>query len=114
MAAKTTRDVLLRGLRVLGIAIREQPRLFAAAVAGSVVFSLLVVTTAYVVGAVVGEVAIPAIDSGRAEAGVLVLAAGALVGLSVLRVLSMFARRLGAGYMQYRLQASHRPPVTPR
>ena len=112
--AKTSRDVLLRGLRVLGVAIREEPRVFTIAVAGSVVFSLLVVSTAYVVGAVVGEVAIPAIDAGRVEAGTLVLAAAALIGLSVARVVSMFARRLGAGYMQYRLQASYRRRVTRR
>jgi ATP-binding cassette subfamily B protein len=114
LAAKTSRDVLLRGLRVLGVAIREEPRIFSVAVAGSVVFSLLVVGTAYVVGWVVGEVAIPAIDTGRADAGVVALAVAALVGLSVLRVLSMFARRLGAGYMQYRLQASYRRQVTRR
>jgi ABC-type multidrug transport system fused ATPase/permease subunit len=101
-------------MRVLGIAIREQPRIFTVAVAGSVVFSLLVVATAYVVGAVVGEVAIPAIDGGRVEMAGLVLAAVALVGLSVLRVLTMFARRLGAGYMQYRMQASYRRRVTRR
>ncbi|HEY8472770.1 MAG TPA: ABC transporter ATP-binding protein [Natronosporangium sp.] len=106
--------MLLRGLRVLGVAIREEPRVFTIAVAGSVVFSLLVVSTAYVVGAVVGEVAIPAIDAGRVEAGTLVLAAAALIGLSVARVVSMFARRLGAGYMQYRLQASYRRRVTRR
>lgn len=108
------RDVLLRGLRVLGVGIREQPRIFTVAVAGSIVFSLLVVATAYVVGAVVGDVAVPAIDSGRPETGALALAAAALVGLSVLRVVGMFARRLGAGYMQFRLQASYRRRVTRR
>jgi ABC-type multidrug transport system fused ATPase/permease subunit len=106
--------VLVRGLRVLGQGIREQPRLFTVAVAGSVVFSLLIVATAYVVGAVVGEVAIPAIDAGRADAGLLALAAAILVGLSLLRVVSIFARRLGAGYMQYRLQAAYRRRVTRR
>jgi ABC-type multidrug transport system fused ATPase/permease subunit len=114
LAPKTSRDVLLRGLRVLGVAIREQPRIFTVAVSGSIVFGLLVVATAYVVGAVVGEVAIPAIDAGHASSGVLALAVVALVGLSLLRVLSMFSRRLGAGYMQYRLQASYRRRVTRR
>jgi ABC-type multidrug transport system fused ATPase/permease subunit len=106
--------VLLRGLRVLATGIREQPRLFSLAVAGSMLFSLLVVATAFVVGAVVGEVAVPAIDAGRVEAGTLALAAAVLVGLSLLRVVGMFARRLGAGYMQYRLQAAYRRRVTRR
>lgn len=106
--------MLLRGLRVLGVGIREQPRLFAVAVAGSVAFSLLIIATAYVVGAVVGRVAVPAIEAGRVELGTLALAASALVGLSLLRVASMCARRLGAGYMQYRLQAGYRRRVTRR
>ena len=109
-----SREVLLRGLRVLGAGVREQPRIFLLAVAGSTLFSLLVVATAYVIGWVVGEVAVPAIQSGEADGAALALAAAALVGLSGLRVVGMFARRLGAGYMQFRLQASYRRRVTRR
>lgn len=106
------RDVLRRGLRVLGVAIREQPYLFSVAVAGSVLFGALIVASAYVVGWVVGEVAVPAIEHGRIDGGGLALAVAALLGLSALRVTSMAARRLGAGYMQYRLQAAYRRRVT--
>jgi ABC-type multidrug transport system fused ATPase/permease subunit len=114
LAPKTSRDVLLRGLRVLGTGIRQQPRIFAVAVAGSVLFSMLVIATAYVVGWVVGEVAVPAVDAGQVDGGALAVAAAAVVGLSMLRVVGMFARRLGAGYMQYRLQAAYRRQVTRR
>ena len=74
VASRTSRDVLGRGLRVLGRAIREQPRIFAVAVAGSVLFGLMVIASAFVVGAVVGEVVVPAIARGsrrrrRARAG---------------------------------------------
>lgn len=103
-----------RGLRVLWMGIREQPRIFGIALAGSIVFSLLIVTTAYVVGAVVGEVALPAIESGRIVTSSLVLGMGALLGLYLLRMVSMATRRIGAGYMQYRLQASYRRRVTRR
>lgn len=106
--------MLFRGLGILGTGIRHEPWMFAVAVAGSVAFSLLTVGTAFVLGAVVGEVAIPAIDHGRAEIRLLVLTAAVLLGLSLLRVASMFARRLGAGYMQYRLQATYRRRVTRR
>lgn len=106
--------MLVRGFRVLGAGIREQARLFTVAVAGSVLFSGLIVATAYVVGAVVGEVAVPAIEDGEAEGAALALAAATLLGLSVLRVAGMATRRLGAGYMQYRLQASYRHRVTRR
>lgn len=99
---------------MLGNGIREQPWLFSAAVVGSIGFSLLVVGTAYVVGAVVGRLAVPAIDEGRADGAALALAAAVLIGLSMLRVVGMFARRMAAGYMQFRLQASYRRRVTRR
>ncbi|TDC43695.1 ABC transporter ATP-binding protein [Micromonospora sp. KC213] len=114
MASGTSRDVIVRGLSVLGRAIREQPRIFAVAVAGSVLFSLLIVASAYVVGAVVGEVVVPAIDRGSVPVAALALGAAALFGISVLRVVGIVGRRLGAGYMQYRLQAAYRRRVTRR
>ncbi|TNH27144.1 ABC transporter ATP-binding protein [Micromonospora orduensis] len=114
MASRTSRDVLGRGLRVLGQAIREQPRIFAVAVVGSVLFGGMVIASAYVVGGVVGEVVVPSIARGQVGVGTLALAAAALFGISVLRVVGIFGRRLGAGYMQYRLQAAYRRRVTRR
>ncbi|PTA45345.1 ABC transporter permease [Micromonospora sp. RP3T] len=99
---------------MLGRAIREQPRIFAVAVSGSVLFGLLVIASAYVVGAVVGDVVVPAVERGAVAGGALALAASALFGISVLRVVGIFGRRLGAGYMQYRLQAAYRRRVTRR
>ncbi|MEU5791202.1 ABC transporter ATP-binding protein [Micromonospora purpureochromogenes] len=114
MASGTSRDVLGRGLSVLGRAIREQPRIFAVAVSGSVLFGLMVIASAFVVGAVVGEVVVPAVARGSVGTGALALAATALFGISVLRVVGIFGRRLGAGYMQFRLQAAYRRRVTRR
>lgn len=106
--------MLGRGLAVLGRAIREQPRIFAVAVAGSVLFGSMVIASAYVVGTVVGDVVVPAIARGSVGVGTLALAATALFGISVLRVAGIVGRRLGAGYMQYRLQAAYRRRVTRR
>lgn len=106
--------MLGRGLGVLGRAIREQPRIFVIAVSGSVLFGLMVIGSAFVVGAVVGEVVVPAVERGSVGVGVLALAAAALIGISVLRVVGIFGRRLGAGYMQFRLQAAYRRRVTRR
>ncbi|MEU9508130.1 ABC transporter ATP-binding protein [Micromonospora sp. NPDC048170] len=114
MASRTSRDVLVRGLAVLGRAIREEPRIFAVAVGGSVLFGAMTVASAFVVGAVVGDVVVPAIERGEVGVGGLALAAVALFGISVLRVAGIFGRRLGAGYMQYRLQAAYRRRVTRR
>ncbi|HEX5541676.1 MAG TPA: ABC transporter ATP-binding protein [Micromonospora sp.] len=114
MASRTSGDVLRRGLRVLGRAIREEPRIFAVGVGGSVLFGLLIIASAFVVGAIVGEVVVPAIEQGRADTGLVALSAAALIAISLLKVLGIFGRRLGAGYMQFRLQASYRRQVTRR
>lgn len=114
MANRTSRDVLLRGLWVLGQGIREQPGLFAVGVGGSVIFGLLTIASAYVVGAIVGEVVVPSIEAGRVEAGLLAAGGAALLAVSVVKVVGIFGRRLGAGFMQYRLQASYRRRVTRR
>ncbi len=77
-------------------------------------FGLLIVASAYVVGAVVGDVVVPAIAEGSVPTAALALAAAALLGLSILRVVGILGRRLGAGYMQFRLQAAYRRRVTRR
>lgn len=99
---------------MLGQAIREEPRIFAVAVAGSVLFGGLIIGSAYVVGAVVGEVAVPAIEQGRVDTDTVALGAAALMAVSLLKVVAIFARRLGAGYMQFRLQATYRRRITRR
>ncbi|GAA4148589.1 ABC transporter ATP-binding protein [Phytohabitans flavus] len=106
--------MLVRGLRILGKAIREEPRIFAISVVGSGGFGLLTIGGAYVVGAVVGDIVVPSLEDGRVENGVLFLAAAVLVALSLLKVAAIFARRLGAAFMQFRLQAAYRRRVTRR
>jgi ATP-binding cassette, subfamily B, bacterial len=112
--SRASRDVLGRGLRVLGQAIRHEPRLFTYGVVGSSLFGLLIIANSYVVGAVVGHVVVPAFADHRAPAGTLALIAATFLGISGLRVASIFGRRLGAGYMQFRLQARYRRAVTRR
>ena len=114
MSGRTSRDVLTRGLRVLGQAIRTEPRRFAAGAVGSVLFGLLIIGNAFVIGNVVGRVVVPSIEQRRADGRLLLAAAAILLGISLLRVLSIFGRRLGAGYMQFHLQARYRRAVTRR
>ena len=94
--------MLGRGLRVLGQAIRTEPRLFTIGVVGSSAFGLLIIANSYVVGYVIGHVVVPAFAEQRAGAGTLAAIAGVFMGLSALRVATIFGRRLGAGYMQFR------------
>ncbi len=106
--------MLGRGLWVLGQAIRKEPRLFTIGVIGSSLFGLLIIANSYVVGWVVGHVVVPAFSTGKAGMGELGLIAAVFLGISVLRVGSIFGRRLGAGFMQFRLQARYRRAVTRR
>ncbi|MFI7543229.1 ABC transporter ATP-binding protein [Actinoplanes sp. NPDC049599] len=114
MTTRASRDVLGRGLRVLGQAIRTEPRLFVIGTAGSSLFGLLVIANSYVVGWVIGNVVVPAFAEHRAGAGELALIAATFIGIALLRVASIFGRRLGAGFMQFRLQARYRRAVTRR
>jgi ATP-binding cassette subfamily B protein len=106
--------VLGRGLRVLGHSIREQPRLFIIGVGGSVLFSLLIIAGAYIVGAVVGRVVVPSLDHGHVRAAALAAGAGVIFAVSAGKVVGLFGRRLGAGAMQFALQATYRRQVTRR
>ncbi|WP_310376502.1 ABC transporter ATP-binding protein [Catenuloplanes atrovinosus] len=99
---------------MLGQGIAAEPRLFTVSVAGSVLHGALLVGNAYVVGEIVGRVVTPAFQQDRADTGALALAAAVLLGISGLRVAAMFARRLAAGAMMFRLQAGYRERITRR
>ncbi|HEX6756532.1 MAG TPA: ABC transporter ATP-binding protein [Mycobacteriales bacterium] len=109
--SRTPTDVLLRGLRVVGVGIREQWRMFSIALLGSALFGGMTVASAYVMGRVTGQVIVPAFQQGRTTAGALLAAAAAILGVAVLKVIGIIGRRIGAGIVQYRLQASYRRRV---
>jgi ABC-type multidrug transport system fused ATPase/permease subunit len=111
---KVRPDVVRRGLGVLWVAVRHEPRIFAVSVLGSALFGGMTVAGAYVIGKVTGRVIVPALDSGHATTGALAAAAAVIFGVALLRVLGIFGRRLGAGGMQFRLQARYRREVTRR
>lgn len=106
--------MLGRGLRLLGRAIRDEPGMFLFGVLGSSLFAIMTVASAYVVGAVVGRVAVPAFSAHRTATGSLALGAALIIAVSVLKVIGVFGRRLGAGRMQFNLEARYRRQVTRR
>ena len=106
--------VIRRGLGVLGVAVKEQPRIFIYAVLGSALFALTTIGQAYVFGYVTRTVIEPDIRSGHARAAGLVTASLLVMGVATLKVGGILGRRLGAGAMQYRLQADYRRRVTRR
>jgi ATP-binding cassette, subfamily B, bacterial len=104
--------VIRRGLWLLGRAVREQPRIYGIAVAGSAVYALLTVAQAYVLGWVTGHVIVPSFRDGRTTNGSLAAAAAFIVGVATVKSVGVVVRRIGAGTMQYRLQADYRRRVT--
>jgi ABC-type multidrug transport system fused ATPase/permease subunit len=103
---------LREGLRVLGVAVRTEPGVFAVSVAGSAVYGVATVATASVVGAVTDRVIVPAFRDGETSVAALTGAGLAIVGVAVLKASGIVVRRLFAGIMQYRLQARYRRRVT--
>jgi len=106
--------VIRRGLGILWVAVKEQPRIFGIAVTGSALFAMTTIGQAYVFGRITEKVIIPSIRDGHARTGYLVAAFCAVVATAILKVIGIIARRLGAGVMQYRLQLSYRQRVTRR
>ncbi|MDO7869378.1 ABC transporter ATP-binding protein [Nocardioides jiangxiensis] len=100
------------GFAVLGVAIRREPWIFTVATIGSALFGALTVADAWVLGWSTEHAVLPAFRDGRISAGLLGAVVGLFVGVAILRAVGIVARRLGAGLMQYRLQARDRRAVT--
>jgi ATP-binding cassette, subfamily B, bacterial len=117
MVAVTDRSdqvTLREGFRVLARAIREEPAIFAVAVAGSALYGVMTGLAATVIGRVTDEVIVPAFRQGETTTAALAVAALAIIGVSTLKATGIVVRRYYAGVMQYRLQASYRRQVTRR
>jgi len=105
-------STLLGGFRVLGVAIRREPWVFTLSTLGSVLFGALTVADAWVLGWSTDHVLLPAFKTGATTTGGLVAILALFLGVAILRAVGIVARRLGAGIMQYRMQAAYRRMVT--
>ncbi|SDD10646.1 ABC-type multidrug transport system, ATPase and permease component [Geodermatophilus telluris] len=104
--------VVRRGLRHVGLAVREQRGMFTLAVLASSLYAGMTVLSAFVIGGITDRVVLPAFADGETTAGALTLAVTVLLGVAVLKILGILGRRLFAGIMAYRLQADYRRRVT--
>ncbi len=104
----TTRE----GFAVLGHAIRREPWIFVLSTIGSVLFALLTVADAWVLGWSTNHVLIPAFENGEIDPALLWTVLALFLGVAILRAVGIVARRLGAGVMQFRMQAHTRRAVT--
>ncbi|GAB4057576.1 ABC transporter ATP-binding protein [Catellatospora paridis] len=106
-----TRELIAQGAGLCGRMIRSEPRLFLVSLGGAALVVVLSIGSAFAIGAVVADVVAPMLDRGRVDAGLLAAAAAALLGLSALKVVGIFSRRLGAVYLQQSLQARQRKAI---
>ncbi len=104
----TTRE----GFAVLGHAIRREPGIFVLSTIGSVLFAVLTVADAWVLGWSTDHVLIPAFENGEIDGSLLWVVLALFLGVAILRAVGIVARRLGAGVMQFRMQARTRRAVT--
>ncbi|GGO69580.1 ABC transporter ATP-binding protein [Nocardioides deserti] len=100
------------GFRVLWVAIKREPWIFTVSTLGSVLFGALTVADAWVLGWSTDHVVLPAFETGEVGADMLLAVLGLFLGVAILRAVGIVARRLGAGVMQYRMQAHTRRAVT--
>ncbi len=104
----TTRE----GFAVLGVGIRREPKIFTVATLGAVLFGVLTVADAWVLGWSTEHVLIPAFENGEIETSLLIWVVALFLGVAILRALGIVARRLGGGIMYYRMQSHTRRAVT--
>ena len=110
----SAKGVIRRGLGILWVAVKEEPKVFAFSAVGSAVFGGMTIGQAYVFGHITRTVIEPSIKRGDATTASLVSAVLLVMGVATIKVFGIIARRLGAGIMQYRLQATYRRRVTRR
>ncbi|MDX6216396.1 MAG: ATP-binding cassette, subfamily bacterial [Frankiales bacterium] len=111
---RTPRQVIWRGLWILRLAVREEPRIFAVSAVGSALFGGMTIAQAYAFGHITSTVIEPSIQRGDTTTASLAGAVLLVMGVATLKVFGILGRRLGAGIMQYRLQATYRKRVTRR
>jgi len=114
MSRAPNTSTLMDGFRVLGVAIRREPWVFTLSTLGSVLFGALTVADAWVLGWSTDNVVLPAFESGTTTTKGLITIFALFIGVAILRAVGIVARRLGAGIMQYRMQAHYRREVTRR
>jgi ABC-type multidrug transport system fused ATPase/permease subunit len=102
----------LEGFKVIWVAIKREPWVFTLSTVGSLLFGLLTVADAWVLGWSTEHVLLPASRTGHIDSALLVAVLALFLGVALLRAVGIVARRLGAGIMQYRMQAHSRRAVT--
>lgn len=105
-------SVTRRGFGVLRVAIWEEPGIFALSVLASMLYGAMTVAGGWALGWSTDHVIRPAFDRGETTTGAIVTLISLFMGIAILNAIGVVGRRLGAGVMQFRLQATYRRRVT--
>ncbi len=105
-------SVTRRGFAVLRVAIWEEPWVFAFSVAASMLYGAMTVADGWALGWSTDHVIRPALERGDTTFGAIAALVSLFLGIAILRAIGVIGRRIGAGIMQYRLQATYRRRVT--
>lgn len=107
-----TRSTLREGLAVIGRGIKGQPRWFALAVLGSVVYGVMTSLTAAAIGLVVQRAVAPAIAAHHVTASQLWFIGGVMAAVVLTTIVGVIGRRIAGGVAMYNLGAMYRRKVT--
>ncbi|TDW23112.1 ABC transporter ATP-binding protein [Kribbella kalugense] len=105
-------SVTRRGLGVLRVAIWEEPGIFAFSVLASMLYGAMTVAGGWALGWSTDHLIRPAFERGATTTGAIVTLISLFMGIAILNAIGVVGRRLGAGVMQFRLQATYRRRVT--
>ena len=113
MSSPRDQTVLRRGLSLLWLSVRAQPKPFAVSVAGAVLFAVMAVGGTVVLGRATDHVLTPAFDGGVGR-GAVVVGAASIVAASLARMLGVVLRRFYGQMAQRRMQMLWFQRVTDR
>ncbi|WP_427894260.1 ABC transporter ATP-binding protein [Kribbella sp. GL6] len=105
-------SVTRRGFGVLRVAIWEEPGIFALSVLASMLYGGMTVAGGWALGWSTDHLIRPAFERGDVSGGTIAALISLFIGIAILNAIGVVGRRLGAGVMQFRLQATYRRRVT--
>ncbi len=95
-------SVLRDGIRLIVRFVKAHPAPFWLAVSGAAVFAGAIIASAWVIGRITDTVIIPVLDEGVDPAGLILPAAGLILGVAILKAAGIVLRRTAAGWLQFR------------
>ena len=114
LSSGDTRQLTRRGFGVMGVGIRREPWMFTLAVVLSLLFGVMTVADAWVLGWATDHVITPSFADGEVARGALYTGIVLFIVAALLRMIGVIGRRLAGGVVFYRLVRDDRLRVTRR